>query len=915
MADDGSDTSKRGDILGDSNADSKVPDETECDDADKTPITITTTKNALITTQLGPCDAYPHPVKISIMGARKVGMACAIAILMRHIASEICLIDQNSDKASAEAEDIQHAGIFLGCPLVVGTSDIYKVKDSTVVVIAVCEKKLEEEVNVKHNIEVFKKIIPIIAKLACKAVLLVVTQPIDVMSYITWKLSKFPSSRVLGTGTLLDSCRFQDLLSRKLGLARTSINCMTIGAQGDTSVSIWSSVHVAGTKIRDINPRMGEADDPEKWRDISEAVNKTDTKLNRKKGEGGPNCWALGFCTAEIVDAIVRNTKAVLPVSTYIHWKNIRLASELVLIDVNEDLAKAEAEDISHAAAYLGNPRIVGTKDYACARDAAVCVITVGSQSREDLRPADYLEHNLKIFKDVIPNVSKYAPNSVLLILSKPVDILSYVAMKLSGFPPNRVIGLGTFLDSCRFQYFIAQKLGLSANAIQALIIGESGPASVPVWSAVAVMGMPLKDINKEIGTRTDPESWGDLHAKVVNTDNELILKKGYHSWAVGICAGEIVDAIVRNTCACFTVSTFMKKKEGVQREKKMTTLKDQLLTTVTESVSTGKNKITVVGVGQVGMACAFSILTNHVSSDVVLIDVMADKLKGEMLDLQHGSAFMKNAKVSASTDYSVSVNSSLCIVTAGARQREGETRLDLVQRNTDIFKGIIPELVKYSPNTILLIVSNPVDILTYVAWKLSGLPKNRVIGSGTNLDSARFRFLLSQKLNVAPTSCHGWIIGEHGDTSVYYNYETFVFLFVSVPLWSGVNVAGVRLRDLNEYVGTDKDEEHWNELHKQVIQSAYQVIKLKGYTSWAIGLSVSQLASAILRNSNQVHAVSTLVTDHHGIKEEVFLSLPCTLGEDGVTHIVQQKLTDNELASLHTSSAMMHKVQESLKF
>ncbi|KMR05025.1 l-lactate dehydrogenase [Lasius niger] len=324
-----------------------------------------------------------------------------------------------------------------------------------------------------------------------------------------------------------------------------------------------------------------------------------------------------------------------------------------------------------------------------------------------------------------------------------------------------------------------------------------------------------------------------------------------------------------------------------------MATLKDQLLTTVAERVPIGKNKITIVGVGQVGMASAFSILTNHVSSDMVLIDVMIDKLKGEMLDLQHGSAFMKNAKVNASTDYAATANSSLCIVTAGARQREGETRLDLVQRNTDIFKGIIPQLVKYSPNTILLIVSNPVDILTYVAWKLSGLPKNRVIGSGTNLDSARFRFLLSQRLNVAPTSCHGWIIGEHGDTSV--------------PVWSGVNVAGVRLRDINEYVGTENDKEHWNELHKQVIQSAYEVIKLKGYTSWAIGLSVSNLASAILRNSHQVHAVSTLVTDYHGIKEEVFLSLPCTLGEDGVTHIVQQKLTDDELALLHESSSMMH--------
>lgn len=223
--------------------------------------------------------------------------------------------------------------------------------------------------------------------------------------------------------------------------------------------------------------------------------------------------------------------------------------------------------------------------------------------------------------------------------------------------------------------------------------------------------------------------------------------------------------------------------------------MKNKLLNTVIEPVATGKNKVTVVGVGQVGMACAFSILTDvsftfrnlnfykllnnnlqpkfefffvlqNVSSDLVLVDVMADKLKGEMMDLQHGSAFLKNAKINASTDYSATANSSLCVVTAGARQREGETRLDLVQRNADIFKAIIPQLVKYSPETILLIVSNPVDILTYVAWKLSGLPKNRVIGSGTNLDSARFRFLLSQRLNVAPTSCHGWIIGEHGDTS-----------------------------------------------------------------------------------------------------------------------------------------------------
>lgn len=173
---------------------------------------------------------------------------------------------------------------------------------------------------------------------------------------------------------------------------------------------------------------------------------------------------------------------------------------------------------------------------------------------------------------------------------------------------------------------------------------------------------------------------------------------------------------------------------------------------------------------------------------------MMEDKLKGEMLDLQHGSAFLHNAKISASCDYCASANSSVCIVTAGARQNEGESRLSLVQRNTDIFKGIIPQLVKYSPNTILIIVSNPVDVLTYVAWKLSGLPKNRVIGSGTNLDSARFRFLLSQRLNLAPTSCHAWVIGEHGDTSgklhfivnkngFFFLKSSFVFLFNIVSI------------------------------------------------------------------------------------------------------------------------------------
>lgn len=187
-----------------------------------------------------------------------------------------------------------------------------------------------------------------------------------------------------------------------------------------------------------------------------------------------------------------------------------------------------------------------------------------------------------------------------------------------------------------------------------------------------------------------------------------------------------------------------------------MSAIQETLLTEIAKPDATNANKVTIVGVGAVGMACAFSVLTQNVTSDVALVDVMADKLQGELLDLQHGSAFLKNASIKASTDFAITAGSRICVITAGARQREGESRLDLVQRNTEIFKGIIPNLVKHSPDTILLVVSNPCDILTFVAWKLSGLPKNRVIGSGTNLDSSRFRFLLSQKLGVAPTSCHG---------------------------------------------------------------------------------------------------------------------------------------------------------------
>ncbi|XP_071975063.1 L-lactate dehydrogenase A chain [Engystomops pustulosus] len=332
-----------------------------------------------------------------------------------------------------------------------------------------------------------------------------------------------------------------------------------------------------------------------------------------------------------------------------------------------------------------------------------------------------------------------------------------------------------------------------------------------------------------------------------------------------------------------------------------MASTKEKLIHNVVCEPAASQNKITIVGVGAVGMACAISVLQKDLADELALVDVIEDKLKGEMMDLQHGSLFLKTPKIVSGKDYSVTANSKLVVVTAGARQQEGESRLNLVQRNVNIFKFIIPNIVKYSPNCILLIVSNPVDVLTYVAWKISGFPKHRVIGSGCNLDSARFRYLMGEKLGIHPLSCHGWVIGEHGDSSV--------------PVWSGVNVAGVCLKNLNPDMGADNDKENWKEVHKQVVDSAYEVIKLKGYTSWAIGLSVADLAETILKNLRRVHPISTMVKGMHGVKEDVFLSVPSILGNQGITDVVNMTLKADEEERLRKSADTLWCIQKELQF
>lgn len=333
----------------------------------------------------------------------------------------------------------------------------------------------------------------------------------------------------------------------------------------------------------------------------------------------------------------------------------------------------------------------------------------------------------------------------------------------------------------------------------------------------------------------------------------------------------------------------------------KMSTVRCELMKNFTSEEVVHSNKISIVGTGSVGMACAISILLKGLTDELALVDVDESRLKGETMDLQHGSPFVKMPNIVSSKDYLITANSNLVIITAGARQEKGETRLNLVQRNVTIFKLMISSIVQYSPRCKLIVVSNPVDILTYVAWKLSEFPQNRIIGSGCNLDTARFRFLIGQRLGIHSESCHGWILGEHGDSSV--------------PVWSGVNIAGVPLKNLNLDIGTDKDPEQWKNVHKDVVASAYEIIKMKGYTSWAIGLSVADLTESILKNLRRVHPVSTRIKGLYGINEEVFLSVPCILGESGITDLIKVKLTPEEEAYLQKSAKTLWEIQKELKF
>ncbi|XP_012279137.1 L-lactate dehydrogenase [Orussus abietinus] len=328
--------------------------------------------------------------------------------------------------------------------------------------------------------------------------------------------------------------------------------------------------------------------------------------------------------------------------------------------------------------------------------------------------------------------------------------------------------------------------------------------------------------------------------------------------------------------------------------------LRDELFCKVSDPVRDGRGKVTVVGAGQVGAACVSSILLQNIASHVAMVDAFPKKLEGEGMDCSHAAMLLRDPRIEYDTDFCVSSNSRVVIVASGARQKRGQSRMDLVRLNVDIVKNIVPPLVEYSPNAVFVIVSNPVDILSWVTWKVSGLPVNRVIGSGTHLDTARFRFLIAERLCVAPSAVHGYVIGEHGDSQV--------------PVWSGVNVAGIQFRDILPNIGLETDEEKWNEIHKDVIRAGATVRCLKGSSSFAVSVCVADITRAILRDSQAVKTVSTMIQGHHDVCHETFLSLPCVIGENGVTKVIRMRITEHEKKLFQTSADAVFNVQKGVK-
>ncbi len=306
-----------------------------------------------------------------------------------------------------------------------------------------------------------------------------------------------------------------------------------------------------------------------------------------------------------------------------------------------------------------------------------------------------------------------------------------------------------------------------------------------------------------------------------------------------------------------------------------------------------------MVGAGNVGATFAHTLLLSGLASEIVLIDANKRKAEGEAMDLNHAVPLAQTARIWAG-DYADSAGATVTVITAGAAQKPGETRLDLAARNVEIFRQIVPNIVENNPNGIILVATNPVDVLAYASWKMSGLSKKRVLGSGTILDTARFRFMLSQYFGVDPRSVHAYIIGEHGDSEV--------------PVWSAANIAGMRFPVFCEQMGLGCDQGTLDQIFVQTRDAAYHIIERKGATFYAVAVGILRIVEAILRDQSTVLSVSSLIENYYDIND-VFLSLPTVIDNGGVERNLRLKLNDQEAAGLRNSAQVLKELVRKLGF
>lgn len=311
------------------------------------------------------------------------------------------------------------------------------------------------------------------------------------------------------------------------------------------------------------------------------------------------------------------------------------------------------------------------------------------------------------------------------------------------------------------------------------------------------------------------------------------------------------------------------------------------------------RGKIVVIGAGFVGSTTAYTIMLDGFFQEIVLIDINKDKAEGDALDMAHGTSFLKPVSV-YSGDYRDCAEADIVVITAGVNQKVGETRIDLLKRNADIFKDIIGNVMKYAPDdVILLTVTNPVDVLTYITYKLSGLPKNQVIGSGTVLDTSRLKYLISRHTGIDARYCHTYIIGEHGDSEV--------------AAWSITNIAGMSMKSFFENYGKCTDED-LQMMYNEVKNSAYEIIQKKGATYYAIAAAVARIVECIAGAENSILTISSVLDGEYGIRD-IALSVPTQVSGYGTERVLDVPFSENEIAGLRNSAQTLKESLKSIGF